>query len=245
MERSSLPLLVRGSAGMGMKKVGTMYSGSCVLRMPLKWQNENNVRLPEEMKSLKPLITRLFAYERNINPRYQEFAAHITIDNRIIEGDTTHRFPHFHGDDLQGGIFQPKVITAHSYIVTTDPSTEVCLQPFFVAHLHDTFEKVFDEFDRQARSENIVSVLGSHVYLVDPYNVHRSPIIEKKCFRTFLRITFTPVEMLLPHNTDNPLFVGCDYPGDAAIHVNESRFLVTPDRSIPWRQYGLAGRKED
>ena len=213
-----------------------------VLRMPLKLPGDEHFSIPEEFLPILPLLTRLFTYERGICSRYLGFAAHITIDNRNVEPGSTQRFPGFHGDDLQGGIFNSKVITAHSYIITSEPATEVCLQPFFVAHLHDTFEKVFDEFDRQARPENTVKVLGSHVYLVDPYNVHRSPVITEPVERTFLRITFSPADMLLPHNTINPMLANRYYPGDDAIHLNESRFLVTPDRDVPYNFYALQAR---
>jgi len=215
-----------------------------VLRMPLKYPDELEVRLPEEFISLKPLIERLFAYEKTLDCFYQEFAAHITIDHRIVEPGSTQRFPGFHADDLQDAMFQPKITTAHSYIVTSSPSTEICLQPFFVSHLHDTFEKVFNEFDKQARPENIRSVIGGHVYLVDPYNVHRSPVITETTERIFLRITFSPKEMLLPHNTINHMFDDKPYPGENAIHIDSSWWTVTPDRSVPWTYYSLLDRKE-
>ena len=208
--------------------------------MPLKYPGDETALVPEEFKSILPLIKRLFGYEKNISNNWKEFAAHITIDHRIVEPNSTQRFPGFHGDDLQGGIFQPKLITAHSYIITSNPTTEVCLQPFFVAHLRDTFEKVFDAFDQQARLEDVGDILPDHVDLVDPPTVHRSPVLEEEADRVFLRITFSPKEMLLPHNTVNPLFNDRPYPGDDAIHLDESWFLVTPDRDIPYRFYGIA-----
>ena len=207
----------------------------------LKWYDDDKICIPKELVSLTSLLKRLLTYDQNINKYWLESAVHLTIDSRIIHPGTTHRYPGFHGDDLQGGAFPRKVRNAHSYILTTNPSTEVCLQPFFITHLDDTFEKLFNEFDRQARKENIYNLKDNHIYLTDPYSVHRTPNIVQKTFRTFFRLTVSPKELLLPHNTLNPMFEEKEknYVGHTAPHLNETRFTVNPDVEIPYEMYGL------
>jgi hypothetical protein len=210
-----------------------------VLRLPIKYAGTDDALIPEELASIRPLLTRLLNYEANINPNYEDMYAHVTIDARQVTPGHTQRFPGFHGDDLQGGIFAQKLLTAHSYILTTSPPTEVCLQPFFVAHLDDSFEKVFDAFDQQADLSNVYSLLSGHIYLTDPYSVHRTPLLSDPTARVFFRLTISPPGLLLPHNSVNPMFADRPYPGDTAIHTDESRFLVPPDRPIPYEYYGL------
>lgn len=211
-----------------------------VLRLLVKQAGTTSLQVPKELSPIRDLLLRLCIYDRNINPLYEEMYAHITIDSRTIDDGVTQRYPGFHGDDLQGGIFTDKVIVAHSYILATAPTTEVCVQPFFVDHLIDTFESVFDAFDQQARECNIYPLRAAHVYLTDPYSVHRSPLIAEPTERTFFRLTVSPAEMLLPHNSINPMFDESEYPGHSTHHLNETRFLVTPDRPVPLTYYGLA-----
>lgn len=212
-----------------------------VLRMPLKWTGEDKVHVPQEFLPLKPLIERIFSYDRTHNPLFLEQVAHITHDSRIVEPGKTHRFPGFHGDDLQGGSFTEKEIAAHSYILTTGVGTEFCFQPFFVSHVDDTHERLFTEFDKQASEENIYSVRSGHIYLMDPYAVHRTPLNAGEGLRTFLRITFSTKNMLLPYNTINPMMSEYqeEYNSLPVPHLNETWWTQESDKTIPYRMYGL------
>jgi len=226
---------------LGVANVEKIQETPNVLRMPLKWWNEEEINIPKEFLPIKSLLTRIFAYDKCHNPNYKEQVAHITHDSRVIESGKTHRFPGFHGDDLQGGSFPEKETAAHSYILTTEPGTEFCLQPFFVAHIDDTYERHFTEFDKQAHESNIYKSKPNHIYLMDPYAVHRTPLDTADGLRTFLRITFSTPNMLLAHNTINPMFEHRqeEYDSLPQTHMNETRWTQSSDKKVPYEFYGI------
>jgi len=227
---------------LGTADVSKIQSVPNTLRMPLKWWDSEEINLPEELLPIKDILERLFTYDKCHNPLYNSQVAHLTHDTREIEGGKTHRFPGFHGDDLQGGAFPEKEIAAHSYILTTNPGTEFCLQPFFVGHLDDSHERHFTEFDKQASEENIYTVKSGHVYLMDPYAVHRTPLHTIPGPRTFLRLTFSTKNMLLPHNTLNPMFEDKqnEYESLPMPHLNETRWTQASDKTVPYQMYGIS-----
>jgi hypothetical protein len=227
---------------LGTADVSAIQACPNTLRMPLKWWDSEEIQIPAELLPIKSILHRIFTYDKCHNPFYHEQVAHITHDTRIIEEGKTHRFPGFHGDDLQGGAFPEKEIIAHSYILTTDPGTEFCLQPFFVGHLDDSHERHFTEFDKQASEENIYTTKSGHIYLMDPYAVHRTPLETIPGARTFLRVTFSTKNMLLPHNTLNPMFEDrqVEYESLPVPHLNETRWTQASDKSVPYWMYGIA-----
>lgn len=226
---------------LGVANVEHIRATPNTLRMPLKWWDSEEIHIPQEMLPIKNLLERIFTYDKCHNPLYHEQVAHITHDTRTVVEGLTHRFPGFHGDDLQGGAFPEKEIAAHSYILTTNPATEFCLQPFFVAHVDDSHERHFTEFDKQASEENIYTVKPEHIYLMDPYAVHRTPLKTVPGLRTFLRVTFSTKNMLLPHNTLNPMFADRqeEYEKLPMTHLHETRWTQASDKQIPYQMYGL------
>lgn len=205
-----------------------------VLRMPLKFPG-TDYRIPRHVSALEDLIKRVAEYEAFINPNHNETFCHITHDVSDVEANTYHRFPGFHGDGIQGTKLTPKINVEHSYIVTTSPPTEFCLQPFFLKHLDEAKHNFFLEFDRQARESNVYGTLPNHLYLIDPYMVHRTPRIKNKVTRQFIRITYASNELQHPKNTINPLFDGQDYHKRVDIREN----LMPNEFDPPYHLYGL------
>lgn len=205
-----------------------------VLRMPIKFPG-TNYKLPKELGPIENLIKRAAEYEAFINPEHDKCFAHVTYDISNVEANTHHRFPGFHGDGIQGTKITPKVNVEHSYIMVTDPPTEFCLQPFFLKHLDESKHNFFLEFDKQAQENNVYGSLPNHLYLIDPYMVHRSPKLKKASTREFIRITYAFTELQHPKNTQNPLFCGQIY--DKRIDIREN--LTRHEFDVPYHLYGL------
>lgn len=205
-----------------------------VLRMPLKFPS-TDYRIPKELSALFPLISRCAEYESFINKDHDRCFCHITFDHSVVEPGLYHRYPGFHGDGIQGTKLTPKEIVEHSYILTSNPATEFCLQPFFLNHLDEAKHNYFLEFDKQARENNIYSSLSGHLYMIDPYMVHRSPLIKNKVDRLFVRITYAFTELQHPKNTLNPLFEGQQYEKRVDIRKN----LCRHEFDVPYHLYGL------
>ena len=77
---------------------------------------------------------------------------------------------------------------------------------------------------------------------MDPYAVHRTPLETVPGARTFLRITFSTKNMLLPHNTLNPMFADrqAEYEALPVPHLNETRWTQASDKQVPYQMYGLS-----
>ncbi len=214
-----------------------------VLRMPLKFPKSstwmtpgNEYRIPQELKRIVPLIQRVAEYEKFINLDHDSWFCHITYDLSRVSAGEHHRFPGFHGGGIQGTKLTPKEVVEHSYILTTNPPTEFCLQPFFLKHLDEAKHNFFLEFDRQAKDANIYGALANHLYLIDPYMVHRTPKIAHDIQRLFVRITYAPIELQHPKNTNNPLFSGQEYRQRVDIRQN----LMPNEFPVPLHLYGLS-----
>ncbi len=206
-----------------------------VLRMPLKFP-DTEYRIPQELHSLYPLITRVAEYESFINPSHNGCFCHITYDKSNVSAGEFHRFPGLHGDGIQGTKITPKVIVEHSYIITSAPPTEFCLQPFFLKHLDESKHNFFLELDKQMKECNMFGSLPGHLYLIDPYMVHRTPKIVVPTTRRFVRITFAFTELQHPKNTVNPMFDGQQY--NKRVDIRER--LVRNEFDVPLHLYGLS-----
>lgn len=187
--------------------------------------------LPSQLKS----VARHALNARHVDPVNRVARRMVGTDASEIEPDHYHRFPGFHGDGIQGTKLTPKVNVEHSYIVTTAPATEFCLQPFFLKHLDEAKHNFFLEFDKQAKKDNIYTSLPGHLYLIDPYMVHRTPKITKKCRRVFVRITYAFTELQHPKNTVNPMFEGQQYEKRVDIRENLTPF----EFAVPYHLYGI------
>lgn len=206
-----------------------------VLRMPVKFPG-SNYRLPIELAELGPLLERVAEYESFINKNHDYCFCHMTYDLSTIKAGEHHRFPGFHGDGIQGTKLTPKVNVEHSYILTSSPPTEFCLQPFFLKHLDEAKHNYFLEFDKQAKKTNLYGTIPNHLYLIDPYMVHRTPKIKRDVTRLFLRITYAFTELQHPKNTNNPLFEGQEYYKRIDIRNN----LMPNEFPVPLHLYGLS-----
>jgi hypothetical protein len=208
-----------------------------VLRMPIKYPG-TEYRLPVAIRPFWQLVERVSEYEAGFNDRHEECFIHITVDRRQVSANTTHRYPGFHGDGVQGAKFsqQSYLPIEHSYIVTSEPPTEFCLQPFFFQHLNDGRHNIFHEMEVQVREQNIYGTLPWNLYLIDPYMVHRTPPITKSVERLFVRVTFAYSELMNPHNTGNPLFEAKQY----AERHDIRKFLTLYPSEVPWEMYGLS-----
>ena len=209
-----------------------------VLRMPIKYP-DTDYKIPKELEPYHVLIQRVAEYEKGFNHLDHGQFVHITIDRSHVKANTSHRYPGFHGDGVQGTKFSQDqyLPIEHSYIVTSEPPTEFCIQPFFLNHLNDARNNIFHEFEMQARESNIYGTIPWHLYLIDPYMVHRTPTITKDTDRLFVRITYAYSELMNPHNTKSPLFPEHqDYDKRHDIR----KFLTTYPDDVPWGMYGLS-----
>lgn len=210
--------------------------GLRVLRCPIKIAGNPNFVLPQELISLKPLIRHVSEIVAYKYPEvFHNFWCHVSFEKTYVEANKTQRVPGWHVDGFQG-VRVPRHRIEHSWLWTDGPMTEFCIQPFFIEHLHPGRHDIFSEFTKQAKECNAYKGISNHVYLIDPYVVHRSPIILESMTRSFVRITFTETELLDPMNTVN-LSLECEqnYPN----RIDARNRLHPYEGSIPWIYHGI------
>jgi hypothetical protein len=205
--------------------------------MPIKFP-KTDYRIPSELKFLMPLIEKISQYEKFINLEHEQYFCHLTFYNNFLEPNSYQVYPGFHVDGFQGANINPKTKIEHSYVLSTNPTTEFCIQPFFLNHLDESKHNFFLELDRQAKKENIYSTLNNHLYLIDSYMVHRSPKIIKPTFRTMIKVTYSFYESEHIRNTINPFFDGQKYENRVKLKGNFSPFEFEP----PYHLYGLKNK---
>lgn len=210
------------------------FKGMRVLRCPIKKAGETVLNIPSELEALLPIIRFALETELHVNPRFNDFHAHITIDNKFISEGESQRPAGWHVDGFQGVRVDNHAIE-HSYILVDTIGTEFCIQPFFLNHLDFSRHNVFYEFERQASEDNVYQVAPGALMLIDPYMVHRSPIVHEDTLRTFFRLTFTETELEDPVNTINLHYPIPEY--DNRIDVRDR--LYAYDGEVPWGSYGV------
>lgn len=187
----------------GKQRVNTSeLSGMRALRCPVKPPGSSQLSIPSELAPLRGLIEQIVELEVACNPRFQDFWAHVSFERTAVRAGATQRVPGWHVDGFQG-VRVPRHQIEHSYLWADIAAAEFCLQPFFVSHLDPARHNVFDELAHQARSENAFAGLPEHIYLIDPYVVHRSPVLATDVVRSVFRLTFTETELEDPVNTVN------------------------------------------
>lgn len=209
--------------------------GLRVLRCPIKAPGMSHIVLPDELLALKPLIIHVLETERHINPKFMQFWAHITFEQTFIEKGQYQRVPGWHVDGTQG-VRVPVHQVEHSYLWATSQAVEVCIQPFFLTHLDRSRHNLFHEIEKQAIEHNAIAGMANHVYLIDPYVVHRTPQSTASGWRAICRITFTATELEDPVNTiNNSLLPSIEY----TPRVDARNRLSPYEGPIPWAMYGL------
>lgn len=229
----AIPPVELGHSGLEFVDFATIPN---ILRAPIKFPG-TEYRIPKELLPIFHFIERLALYERAINPNHDDAYAHITVETKYVKKGKVQRVGGWHVDGFQGIKNTPKVTAEHNYIVTDSPSTEFCIQPFFLAHLDEAKHNLFLEIEEQASESNAYGTLPCHVYLMDPYMVHRCPKMPVGRWRFFVRVCYAFLELDHPKNTINPMFDGQKYPE----RVDIRKFLGEFPKPgvIPYEQYGI------
>jgi len=146
--------------------------------------------------------------EFNINPKFYDYACHLTFDNGEINKNGYQRYPGFHVDGFQNHDSLLEIHeNEHSYVWADNQATLFSLQPYFIEHLNFEVDDLHAELNRQTKLDNIYQGVNNGIYLFDPYMVHATPFfkdISQK--RNFIRITFEEIQLKDPVNSINKMF---------------------------------------
>lgn len=166
------------------------------LRMAIRAEG-SNIALPDELLWIKPLLDAALAHQTEIGTDHP--FCYVTIRHGEVTSQTD--------DEWHVDGFSTKVahVPEQNYIWASADATE------YAPDLKVVFPEDFDP-----RIHNVNPMLAAHVgevrecepktiYCLDPYLLHRRPSKTTNTHRTFVRISFVPIEINDINNSQNPL----------------------------------------
>lgn len=178
-----------------------------VLRMLIKKPFED-IKIPENLIWITPFIDYENNYQNNILNIKQPFL-YLTIRSGIVSSvndDVWH---------VDGFSLNITHLPEQNYIWVNNNPTEYIEGKFKIPsdfnykkhNIHLFFQ------DNITKNHIIKKFSEKHIYCLDPYIIHKRPFIEKNTNRTFIRLSFTPIEINDINNTKNHLLF-TDYKRD-------------------------------
>ncbi len=222
----------------------TSWDDIRVLDMPIKFPDNDEVRLPKTLAQFGEVIQRIIDVEHAVNPEHRDYFAYLTVDQRIVRQETLQREAPCHVDGFQGARWNPKVRTNHTYTVSDVLPTAYYLQPFDLSALDEAVHDFFWEMNAQVADTQEAHRFQpgeAEITMMDCYCVHRGVESKVEQPRTWLRLSFEERTRVFDRlgNTHNPLF---DYDWEMVPRDIEQLGLVAfrPDsdpslRVFPWQ----------
>jgi len=201
--------------------------------MLIKRAGSYEVVMPARMYGVMPFVRHCMRIERTFaDPR--DMYMYLTVTEGWVEAGAHQRTGGFHVDGFEGERARQDAhkgsLLSHSYVVVSGASTtEVLAKPLFgLDALDDTVYNVFDAMDQQVDESRdcILTLCSRHLYLMDPYVVHRSPVQHVSGWRTFLRVEVSRRLYTSSHTTDNKYL---DRPQDRQPEADIRQTLTRPD----------------
>lgn len=191
---------------LGEKELNCPYDNQYILRMIVKIAH-SDLLLPSELEWTRSLVEEAIANQEVLGI-FQPFC-YITVRRGLVQS--------VNDDEWHVDGFSTKIthLPEQNYIISDCYPTEYVEKKFhfpndfnpLVHNVHLFFQDNIVESDVKVAKVN-------HMYACDPYNVHKRQNIPNDVMRTFLRISFTPIEIMDDANTPNPLLPMRDYKRD-------------------------------
>lgn len=175
-----------------------------VLRLLIRMNHEDaDIYLPEELMILKNFILDNINYHRQYYAVNKNAFIYLTVrccsyDNMYYKNSQTWHVDGFQGSKIAKHIVEQNVIWCNKL------PTEFLLQPMFCEGLDPARHDINYFFNRNAKDELAYEIKENGLYVMNPYNIHRVNHMKYDGNRVFIRLNFSPVEIVDPTNTINP-----------------------------------------
>lgn len=155
--------------------------------------------LPTSLEWTKPLVElALYNQEKVLNIK-QPFC-YITVRHGIVDSETDDIW---HVDGFSTSITH---LPEQNYIWTDVEPTEYYVQAIdFPQDFDPAIHNIHSYINDYTKPKEIKTLVEKTLYCMDPYVIHRRPPLTEGMQRTFIRISFTPIEIDDVNNTQNPL----------------------------------------
>lgn len=170
-----------------------------ILRMMIK-EPHQEFKIPEELEWCREMVEKCnnIQIENNIRHSY----CYISVRHGKVDTKTDSEW---HTDGYSEVLTH---IPEQNYIITSNEPTEYVEMPIdfpedFDALKHNIVSFINKEIEK--KNPEIKKAKENTMYVFDPYVIHRRPLSAKNKKRTFVRITFVPIEICDDACFDNPL----------------------------------------
>lgn len=169
-----------------------------ILRMIIKLPHES-FKVPKELQWTADMVMAAVIHQKTKIGVAHPFV-YLTVRHGLVVSETD--------DEWHTDGFSTKIthLPEQNYIwVDTEP-TEYTNQHFYVPQDFNPLKHNLHKWLAQQVESNYVQLLRPCcIFCLDPYVVHRRPPSTKGMKRTFVRVSFVPVEIMDDANTPNPL----------------------------------------
>jgi hypothetical protein len=176
-------------------------------------------RIPPELEWLRETILECDRMQKDIGI-YNPFV-YVTVRHGNICTETD--------DEWHVDGFSMKVphVPEQDYVWTNVHATEVLEQPITLPDDFDALKhNVHLYLQDVADGSHVKTLKEKHLYLIDPYVIHRRPVLPSSVHRTFFRISFVPIEIEDDTCTINPLIPRLQPYGNVDIRDTLTRYSV-------------------
>lgn len=168
-----------------------------VLRMAIRVAGGEYL-IPSELEWIRPMLAEALAHQVAIGAVHP--FCYVTIRHGIVDSITD--------DEWHVDGFSTKVahVPEQNYIWCSHSGTEYASIEAEVPADFDPLKHNINHFLADLVEENRIEACKAQtIYCMDPYHLHRRPADLAGHQRTFIRISFVPIEIDDVHNTQNPL----------------------------------------
>lgn len=220
--------------GIAPSLMNTPTETQMILRMCVESPYSRGMQVPPEIHWLKPAISLAKSFQRH-KVRVTHPYTYITVRHGMCLSEKDDEW------HVDGFSMRNTHLPDANYVASTGPhTTEYAFQPFDVPLSFDPLKHNINQFlAKRVEERNIRAMAPMMLYFIDPYVVHRRPPLSKGTQRTFIRVSFTNLEIPDINNTVNPMINTSHYTRDG---VKDFRNLLTdfdedrkydPDWNVP------------
>jgi len=175
------------------------YNKQYILRCLIK-KGFDDFKIPDELLWLKNIIEKSYNYQKNIIKIEHSFC-YVTVRHGLIESTTDDEW------HVDGFSMRINHIPEQNYIYSNILPTEYLVKKLNLNNFNPFEENIHKIIQKNINNNSKINKLViNKLYCLDPYVIHRRPVIkDNNLNRTFVRISFTPIEIQDTNNTLNPL----------------------------------------
>lgn len=168
-----------------------------ILRMPILTPDSNGFKIPEELKWIDRALSRAINGQFGIG-KFHPFV-YVTVRSGVVRSVSDDEW------HVDGFSMRLPHAPEQNYIWSDSYGTEILDQQFKIPEDFDPFKHNLHQFFQDRATVAPTVLRTGHLYQIDPYIVHRRPSVPVGTVRTFLRISFVPIEIEDDTCTQNPL----------------------------------------